>query len=57
MADPKRKAVRRKAARHDAFTFASVGLAAASGRIPMDVFARYLEALRPVAPKKRSKKR
>jgi len=57
VADPKRKAVRRKAARHDAFTFASVGLAAASGRIPMDVFARYLEALRPVAPKKRSKKR
>ena len=37
------------------FEFASVGLAAASGLLPIDAFAACLDAMRPRKPRKRNR--
>jgi len=42
--------------RHDAFAFATVGMAAATGTLPMDVWAAYLVARRPVPHRRKRKK-
>lgn len=56
MKKPKKRHFPASKSPHPVFDFVSVGLAAASGRLSMEMWAEYLESLRP-APKRKPKRR